>query len=307
MEYVLVIVGARFPANNVRVREANIKSALMALILTGTATAGTVTFAGFTFDPFNAVSAASVIEGSIEGTFSTSAFAAAASYPSFDRSRTVGRLLGGEGDGARYASLPEKGGTAPTPNVNRATIEVNWGSGVSLPNGAGNDFVVYEIGTYDGFAVSVKPAGSATFTDARYEFADSYQASNDVNSVAFDLSDFGLSSGESISAIRIRNIFNGDAGSSADKVANSSGQGRVITGSSEGYSTAYRLRSAAGKSGFSSTRLGGDIVYVAGLRNVEASVSLAAPPSAVPEPASMILIGSGLFLIAKFGAKALGK
>ncbi len=302
-----MIVGAPFQPNNGRVREANMKSTLMALILTGTATAGTVTIGGFTFDPFNAVSAASVIEGSIEGTFSTSAFAAAASYPSFDRSRTIGRLLGGLGDGSRYASLPEKGGTAPTPNVNRATIEVNWGSGVSLPNGAGNDFVVYEIGTYDGFAVSVKRAGSGTFTDARYEFADSFQASNNVNSVAFDLSDFGLSAGESISAIRIRNLFNGEGGSSADKVDSSSGQGRVVASSDEGYSAAHRLRSAAGKSGFSSSRLGGDIVYVAGLQNVEASLSLAAPPAAVPEPASMILIGSGLLLIAKFGAKALGK
>jgi hypothetical protein len=284
------------------------KSTLMALILTGTATAGTVTIGGFSFDPFNAVTAASVIEGSIEGTYSTSAFAAAASYPSFDYSRTIGRLLGGEGSGARYASLPEKGGSAPTPNVDRATIEVNWGAGVTLSNGAGNDFVIYEIGAYDGFSVSVKRAGASSFTSARYEFADAFDATNNVNAVAFDLSDFGLSAGESISAIRIRNIFNADSGG-ADKVSSSSGQGRVIARSEEGYSTAHTLRSGAGKSAFGSTRLGGDIVYVAGLRDVESSVglSLAAPVSAVPEPASMILIGTGLLLITKFSARKLGK
>ncbi len=254
------------------------------------------TIGGYTFDDDNSVTTAAVVEGSPElkihsaplfagkgdlGSRATRSKSEA--FLTFQRDKSIGRLLGGggrhsAGNPAMYVSLPDKREAPPRPNVDRATIELTWG-GKGLRNKPGEDFVIYEVGTYEGFTVSVKKAGSDSFTAPRYQFANQFDLDRNANSVAFDLSMFGLADGEMITAIRIRNIFNSEAAAGADKVDAASGQGRVLYPGEAGYDTAHTLSARQVGSGlktdegvggeFKTDLLDADIVFVVGLHNLE--------------------------------------
>ena len=254
------------------------------------------TIGGYTFDDDNSVTTAAVVEGGVSPKIHSAPLFAGKGdlgsavnrsssdlFLTFQRQKTIGRLLGTPrrktvGDPSLFVSMPDRRQAPPRPNVDRCTIELTWG-GKGLRNKPGEDFVVYEVGTFEGFAVSVKKAGSDTFTPPRYHFAKQLDLVHDVNSVAFDLSQFGLADGEMITAIRIRNLFNSEATAGADKVDDASGQGRVLYPGEAGYDTGHTLTARLVGSGlqtdegiggeFSTDRLGADIVFVVGLHNLE--------------------------------------
>ena len=255
------------------------------------------TIAGYTFNDDNSITTTSVVEGTSDlkihsapvfaGKGDLAAFAskdAAEPFLTFQRDKSVGRLLGNKkkrksaGNPALYLSMPDKQDGPPWPNVDRVTIELTWG-GKGLRNTPGEDLVVLEVGTYEGFALSVKKAGSDSFTPWRYHFASQFELVHNANSVTFDLSLFGLAEGEMITAIRIRNLFNSEAKVGADKVDDVSGQGRVLYPGEAGYDTAHRLTARLVGSGlkadegvggeFRVDALDADIVFVVGLHDIE--------------------------------------
>jgi hypothetical protein len=246
--------------------------------------AGEFKIAGFVFDEANAVTSVAIVEGPLTlmdhsnkrfGKYSENYLSAGAKvneFQAFDRSKTIGRLLGrgGSGDLARHLSFPSPGddiAASPMPNVHRCAIECTWGSN-GLGNGPGPDFVVYEAGSWEGFAVAVRKAGSPTFTGYRYQFPAGQDKTHDTTAVAFDLSKFGLAEGETISAIRIRNLFNSKSRGGGDKVDEQSGEGWIIYPGDPRYKDAFMLRNGAGGSEFPIDKLGSDIVYVVGLQKV---------------------------------------
>jgi hypothetical protein len=246
----------------------------------------TFTFADIKVSQFNSVTSAGQVEGggSVHVTECV-AFAVGPDYkwhamprpgkanPSmdFDPSRTVGRLLHGGGEAlngkALAASFPETRGDYGRANRDRVTIELDW-SGAGVENLPGPDFVVFEAGPFEPFAVSVKVRGSNRFTEPRYQFASTCDPANNVNAVLFDLSDFRLPEGEVITAIRIRNVFNLHARAGADKVDNPRGEGRIIYPSDWDYAYGFMLRRELGGQEFEDDELDADIVYVAALHNV---------------------------------------
>lgn len=269
------------------------------------------TIAGFTFNDANSVTTAVVVEGnpylnvhtarefagrSDIGVFHTRGFQGPRIY--FYRERTIGRLVESYNNRERSrneplaVSLPGNADGPPWPNVDRCAIELTW-NGQGLRNNPGADFVVYEAGKSECYSVAVKLAGSDVFTPARYHFAKEFDLQHNANSTAFDLSHFGLSEGDMITAVRIRNLFNSKASVGRDKVDNASGQGEVLYPGDPGYSSGYTLTGrtigsdisligvADAKFGahkkadegggreFATDSLDADIVFVVGLHDIE--------------------------------------
>jgi hypothetical protein len=212
---------------------------------------GLFTVAGWTWDASNAIADGSILSGD----------EAISSFPSsflFDEGQplaqeTVGNILLGQPNGSLALGNDD---------TTRSQIELTWG-GLGLPNGLGNDFVVYENGNPsapEGYAVAVRLAGSDTFTNFRYEFFDTYedQVIGDpdagVLATAFDLSDFGLSPGQSIDAIQIINLLRGD-------LVNGQGQGFLSTVGTSPLDISTGLP-------FAPDKFDPDITFVAGLQTL---------------------------------------
>lgn len=212
--------------------------------------------ASFAFDESDVVTAGSVISGGA----ATITFGSGLQFASL-ADDTVGFLLGG-GNGATI-DLGD--------DIDRSEIELTWDAGFGLSNQAGDDFVIYEngsVGAPEAYAVAVRNAATGQFTQFRYQFFNSFDdaavnGSADgagVFATAFDLSDFGLASGEFIDAIRIVNLV------ALDTVAGSDGQGEVdLTGNS-----GFIPLDSAGGAAFASDKFDPDITLVAALNAVEA-------------------------------------
>ncbi len=237
---------------------------------------------GYQFDQANSIQSATVVEGPpFLPDFSSSRFARYSEsyvlspdkmkneFHSFDHSKSIARLMGRRSKSglSRHVSFPAPGDVSPLPNIHRVTIELTW-QDHGLPNKAGVDFVVYEVASYEAFAVAVRKAGADEFTAYRYKFADTFDTTHNVNAVGFDLSDFGLKEGDVISAIRLRNVFNSDARGGADKVDNARGEGEIIYPGNPRYKEAHPLLAKAGGKTFNTPDLNADFVYVVGLHDV---------------------------------------
>lgn len=213
------------------------------------------TIAGFTFDENDLVTGGSLIAGGTE----TLLFSSGLQLPSL-LDNTVGFLLGGNnGDSIDLGD-----------DINRSEIELTWDTGFGLSNQAGNEFIIYEnggLGAPEGYAVSVRSFDTGLFTPFRYQFFDTFDDfavatpfdGLGVFATRFDLSDFGIASGDFIDAIRIVNLV------ATDTVDGSDGQGEVdFTGTS-----GFTPRDEAGGSAFATDKLDPDITLVAGLNAVE--------------------------------------
>jgi hypothetical protein len=255
-------------------------AAIMAATLV--ADAGLYRIGGFTFDEQNVVRTAAVVEGPVTVSVRTSRNFARYSeeyiasskerineYRDFNRKNSIGWLLGrgGNPDYARHVSLAAPGEVLPMVNLHRTTLELTW-AGYGLPNRPGPDFVVYEIATWQGFSASARKEGSKDFSAPVYQFPAAQDKAQDVNAVAFELSDFGFAEGDICSAIRLRNIFSGQARSGADRVDNESGQGKILYPSDPNYKTGFPLRTKAGGPEFNVEQLNADIVYAVGLHDI---------------------------------------
>ena len=252
--------------------------------------AGLFTVADFTWNPAGSVSTASMIEGAIDSFF-LNAFGQ--DLNGFDFSHSIGKLLGDRPVQTEFASTPAFPDIAtpgsPTPNVDRTTIELTW-DGDLLPNGVGDDFVVYESGFQgnpEGYLVSVRQVGQSRFSAPRYEFADTFELFDPISgagifATGFDLSDFGLAENELINAVRIQNLFNLEADTGADRVTGSLGEGDVLFPGDPGYGAAYDITTGPlGPGGsYALDKIDADITYVAGLQTVLEAA--AAPTSEGP-------------------------
>lgn len=176
----------------------------------------------------------------------------------FDRTKTLGWMMSGTSPSGnpRFVEL----GNA----VVRKIFLVDW-EGMRLPNGPGEDFVVYEVGSPgapEAFMVAVRKKGSTTFSTWRYEFANTYTTNYLVFATAFNLDDFGVGANESIDAILIANLID------ADRVDHSSGQGNVILGGGSGYVPVQGPLSDSPNQPYQSTRFDADIVYIGVLHHI---------------------------------------
>jgi hypothetical protein len=244
---------------------------------------------GFTFNPDNAVKTALIVEGPANlKSQSSSSFIASrslkgvanhtASIGKLDPNTSMGRLLRPKASkNPAHVMFPDIDYSPPTPNVNRCTIELTWG-GAQLRNKPGEDFVVFEVAEWEGFAVAVQKTGSTQWTPYRYQFTNNVDNARHINAVAFDLSKFGLKENEGITAIRIRNLFNSKAAVGADKVDSATGEGTVIYPSDAKYNSASPLLANPGGKEFSVDRLDADIVYVVGLHDVAPVTNVASRP-----------------------------
>ncbi|MBD2114249.1 MULTISPECIES: hypothetical protein [Cyanophyceae] len=172
----------------------------------------TFTIAGFTFDENDLVTDGSIIDGASRTLF----FGSGLQFPELS-DNTVGSLVGGSNSQSiALGSL-----------FNRSTIELTWDAGSGPINQAGDDLVVYENGfarVPEDYAVAVRSTATGHFTPFRYEFFDSYDETavngpadgTGLFATAFDLSDFGLATGEAIDAIRIVSLLNNDTVDGAD-------------------------------------------------------------------------------------------
>lgn len=177
----------------------------------------TFAIAGFTFDESDLVTDGSIVAGGSR----TLLFGSGLQVPEL-LDNTVGALVGGSrGDSIALGNL-----------FNRSTLELTWDAGLGPVNQAGVDFVVYENGfarVPEDYAVAVRSTTTGQFTPFRYEFFDSYDETaingpadgTGLFATAFDLSDFGLATGEAIDAIQIVSLLKDDTVDGAD------GQGPV--------------------------------------------------------------------------------
>lgn len=233
-----------------------------AFINAESAKAATFSVGGYTWDAANSVVSGSIVSGSqnISG------------FPAFFMgnqpevaNKTVGSILGFGSD-----TSVELGD-----DKNRGVIELNWGSGMSLANAAGKDFVVYENGSWsapEAFAVAVRKVGQNNFSEFRYQFSNGFETP--VFATGFELSDFGIGENEEIDAIRIMNLI------ATDKVSGADGQGFV------GGNFAP-LTGPFGLGNYTSDKFDSDITYVVGLHS----------PKPVPEPSSIL----GLLALSAIG------
>ncbi|MDW8290353.1 MAG: dockerin type I domain-containing protein [Armatimonadota bacterium] len=176
--------------------------------------------------------------------------------PAFDPNKTLGRIMTGTTGVASFVELGDA--------VTRKTILVDW-AGKRLPNRAGEDFVVYEVGSPgapEAFMVAVRKKGETTFSAWRYEFANSFTASYNVFATAFNLSDFGLQEGDTIDAILIANLIE------TDRVDAASGQGNVYLGGGAGFVPVQGPQSNTPSQPYPVDRFDADIVYVAALHPI---------------------------------------
>ncbi|MFB2919125.1 hypothetical protein [Aerosakkonema funiforme] len=174
------------------------------------ALAATFTVAGYTWDSDNSVVGGSIVSGSQVINHFTASFLSGNSEIA---NRTVGAILGFDPDSSVNI------GDVNNPAI-PGTIDLNWGTGMSLTNAAGNDFVVYENGGWgrpEAYAVAIKKVGQSSFTQFRYEFSDGFETN--VFATGFDLSDFGIGNEEAIDGIRITKLI------PTDTVSGSDGQG----------------------------------------------------------------------------------
>ncbi|MBE9160608.1 hypothetical protein IQ265_27860 [Nodosilinea sp. LEGE 06152] len=160
------------------------------------------TIAGFTFEESDLVTDGSIVEGAS----TTQLFLSGLQFPDL-LDNTVGALVSGSnGQSIALGNL-----------FNRSTLELTWDMGAGPVNQTGDDFVVFENGFANGpeyYAVAVRSATTGQFTPFRYETFDSYDESaingpsdgTGLFATAFDLSDFGLASGEAIDAVQIKNL-----------------------------------------------------------------------------------------------------
>lgn len=172
----------------------------------------TFTIAGFTFDEADLVTDGSIVDGASRTIF----FGSGLQFPEL-LDNTVGSLVGGS-----------NGQSIALGNIfNRSTIELTWAAGAGPANQAGNDLIVYENGfarVPEDYAVAVRSTATGQFTPFRYEFFNSYDETavngpadgTGLFATAFDLSDFGLATGEAIDAIRIVSLLNDDTVDGAD-------------------------------------------------------------------------------------------
>lgn len=172
----------------------------------------TFTIAGFAFDENDLVTDGSIVDGASR----TRLFGSGLQSPEL-LDNTVGSLVGGSnGQAIALGNL-----------FNRSTLELTWNAGLGPINQAGDDFVVYENGfarVPEDYAVAVRSAATGQFTPFRYEFFDNYDETvvngpadgTGLFATAFDLSNFGLATGEAIDAIRIVSLLNTDTVDSAD-------------------------------------------------------------------------------------------
>ncbi len=213
------------------------------------------TIAGFSFDEDGLVTDGSIIAGASE----TLLFGSGLQIPAL-LDNTVGTTLGG----ANGSSI-DLGD-----DVARSEIELTWDTGFGLSNQAGDEFIIYEngnLGAPEGYAVSVRSFETGLFTPFQYQFFDTFDdfAVNGATDGAgvfatrFDLSDFGIASGDFIDAIRIVNLV------TTDTVDGSDGQGEVdFTGAS-----GFTPLDSAGGSAFATSKLDPDITLVTGLNAAE--------------------------------------
>jgi hypothetical protein len=212
---------------------------------------------------------------------------------------SFGRLTAG-GSGLRRASL---GDAASNSNSIRNAVTLTFPTGLFLPNGTGDDLVVYEQGDpnqSEAYAIAVRKNGDSTFSNFRYEIWDSQQTSVGVSPAAtqiatgFDLTDFGLAAGEQIDAIIIENLrqFNAGVNSVVDYTPNG-GSGFVVTVNGGGAApSGYALPVGYGatKDGlFPLSEYDPDISYVGVLQPLAV---------AVPEAGSCLLVGAALAVAA---------
>ncbi|MBA4147096.1 MAG: hypothetical protein H0X66_03200 [Verrucomicrobia bacterium] len=237
---------------------------------------------GYTFDDANVVQKATIVEGPLNlRDFSSGTFARYNEgyidvpsqkvnlYRNFDHSKSIGRLLGRRSKSglSRHITLPQAADILPAANIHRSTIELTW-LDHGLQNRDGADFVIYEVATWEGFAVSVRKAGSSEFSAPRYQFASQVDKLHGINAVAFELTDFGIPDGATIAAIRIRNLFNGKARAGSDRVDHESGQGKLVYPTDPNYNNAFPIRTKAGGPEFTPELLGADIVYAVALHDI---------------------------------------
>lgn len=237
---------------------------------------------GFTFDDANAVKKAVVVEGPLTlRDFGSGAFARyndsyidvpgerINQYRNFDHSKSIGRLLGRSSSSglSRHITLPQVKDTLPAANIHRSSIELTW-QDHGLRNEAGTDFVIYEVGSWEGFSVSVRKAGSDQFSAPRYQFANATDKLHQVNAVGFELTDFGIADGETVAAIRIRNLFSAKSRAGSDRVDHESGQGKVVYPTDPNYNSAFPIKTKAGGAEFTPELLGADLVYAVALHDI---------------------------------------
>ncbi|WP_017301277.1 right-handed parallel beta-helix repeat-containing protein [Nodosilinea nodulosa] len=219
------------------------------------------TIADFTFDDTDLVTGGSIVNGKSTTQF----FGSGLQFPGL-LDHTVGSLLGGStGQSIALGNL-----------FNRSTIELTWDAGSSPVNRAGDDFVVYENGfarAPETYAVAVRETGSEQFTPFRYENFDRYDETaingpadnTGLFATAFDLSDFGLTPGESIEAVQIVSLLPADRADGAD------GQGTVELVDAGGFNPLASLFQGP----FSLGNSDPDITLVAGLNSgIESSQPL---------------------------------
>ncbi len=234
-------------------------TAMLVVAVMGVATslqAQTFTVGGYAWDMANGPTRVLPVQPSDISSFSFFSSTFLNDQPAFDPNRTLGRIMTGTTGSARFVEL----GNA----VVRKVIQVDWG-GKRLPNRAGEDFVVYEVGSPsapEAFMVAVRKKGESTFSAWRYEFANSFTESYNVFATAFNLSDFGLREGEAIDAILIANLIE------ADRVDNASGQGNVLVGGGAGFVPLQGPQSNTPSQPYPVDRYDADIVYVAALHDI---------------------------------------
>ena len=222
------------------------------------------TVAGFTFAQEHAATSASIDRGQVEGP-EVELFLRTAS--GFDPQMTIGHLLSLSASPFSVAAVyPNGGGGLPTPNVTRTAIAVKFELTGGVPNLPGDDFVVFESVNPEPFAVRVESRGSGS--RFRYEFPDAQDTANGAWATAFDLSDFGIRPNGTVHRILVMNLFNADAASGEDRVAQASGEGQVVQPSDADYATAFPIRTSASGPLVPTSSLDPDIVYIVSLHPI---------------------------------------
>ncbi|MGQ9486678.1 MAG: hypothetical protein ACUVR7_00500 [Armatimonadota bacterium] len=232
--------------------------ALLALVAFQPVSAQTYSVGGYTWNIANGVKRALPVDPPEITGFNYYDSEFLVDDPTFDRTKTLGWMMRGSSPSGkpRFVELGN--------SIVRKIFLVDW-EGMRLPNGPGEDLVIYEVGSVgapEGFMISVRKKGSSEFSPWRYEFADTYTISYLVFATAFNLDDFGVAEGESIDAILIANLIE------ADRVDDPSGQGNVILGGGSGFVPVQGPLSETPNQPYQSSRFDADIVYVGVLHDI---------------------------------------
>jgi hypothetical protein len=191
------------------------------------------------------------------------------------------------------AAAPVRGapGTAATlgqdpgfpPAINgREIIQLTWGSGFGLADGAGDDLAIFEQATSEAFAVRAHVTGSTPGWSAwfytPYE-QETYDADYDATPTLIDLAvDLALGAGAVINALEITNLTAADT--VADEIDNSGfGRGQVTFDGGSGFAPGRWSGSRQAWVGFEAGKYDPDIQYVVALHDIEDAVSGEISPS----------------------------